>query len=219
MQSVYYIIPTTGIGGAEKRFIELWCYLQQHENQFNFKLVITEQLEAALKAIPEIEQKLQPWKKNITIYKNERSESVLRSQQELYRFVCKQTSSNDILHFILSFPTFIFPLKHKKTIYSLTESSLFNVNIKGRIIYLFNVLRASYTDILDPLVYKKISQYFFFRKNRIMLTPGSFVDTNVFKPADGHHKENWFVFLGRFFFCEAGYRTFPVSSRGLQKAG
>lgn len=202
MQSVYHIIPTTGIGGAEKRFIELWCYLQRNEKQFNFYLVITGELHAALKAIPEIDKVLQPWENKIIIYQNDRNGSVLRSQKELYRFVCKRTTANDIIHFILSFPTFIFPLKHNKTIYSLTESSLMNVNIKGRMLYLLNALRATYVDILDPGVHKKISRYFFFKRKRIMLTPGSFVDTNVFKPSDDHQKENWFVFLGRFFFVK-----------------
>lgn len=34
------------------------------------------------------------------------------------------------------------------------------------------------------------------------MTPGSFVDTTIFKPSDNYQKENWFVFLGRFFYVK-----------------
>ncbi|MEP7163358.1 MAG: glycosyltransferase [Ferruginibacter sp.] len=222
MRSVYYIIPTTGIGGAEKRFIELWCYLQKNKDPFDFHLVISEQLYEALKAIPELHKVLQPWANKIITYNIDMKGSILQSQKELYRFVCRQTTPNDILHFILSFPTFIFPLKHKRTIYSLTESSLKNVNIKGRLLYLLNVLRAKYIDILDPVVHKKAWQYFFFKKNNILLTPGSFVDTTVFKPVNDQQKENWFVFLGRFFFVKQVVvllKTLPEVCKRLDDSG
>ena len=222
MQSVYYIIPTTGIGGAEKRFIELYCYLQQNEKQFDFRLIISEKLYSDIKDIPEIYKVLQPLESKIIRYNIDMTGSILRSQKELYSFVCEHTSTNDILHFILSFPTFIFPLKHKKTIYSLTESSLQNVNIKGRLLYMINALRAKYIDILDPAVHKKIGQYFFFKRKRILLTAGSFVDSNVFKPLPDHKKENWFVFLGRFFFVKQVVEllhTLPEVCRKLDASG
>ena len=222
MQSVYYIIPTTGIGGAEKRFVELWCWLHENEKNFTFKLIISEQLHAALKRIPEIYKVLQPLEKNIATFNIDMNRSVFRAQKELYRFVCELTNTGDILHFILSFPTFIFPLKHKRTVYTLTESSLQNVNIKGRLLYLLNVMRAQCADILDPEVYKKVSKFFFFKKNRISLTPGSFVDTTVFKPAGDEQKENHFVFLGRFFFVKQVIQllqAIPELCRRLDAAG
>ena len=202
MRSVYYIIPTAGIGGAEKRFIELWCYLRQQQTAFDLNLIISEQLYAALKNNKTIYNLLQPHEDKIMTYRIDFNEPIIKFQKKLYRFVCEHTTADDILHFILSFPTYIFPLKHHKTVYSLTESSLANVNIKGRILYLLNTLRSKYTDILDPIVHKKMSRYFFFKKSRIQLTPGSFTDTDIFKPADGYKKENWFVFLGRFFYVK-----------------
>ena len=202
MQSVYYIITTSGIGGAEKRFIELWCYLRQQQTAFDLNLIISEQLQAALKKNKEIYKLLQPHEHKIKVCSIRFEEPVLQFQKKLYSFVCTNTTTDDILHFILSFPTYIFPLKHSKTVYSLTESSLANVNIKGKIVYLLNTLRSKYTDILDPVVHKQLSRYLFFKKNNILLTPGSFTDPDVFKPADDHKKENWFVFLGRFFYVK-----------------
>lgn len=222
MYSVYYIIPTNGIGGAEKRFIELYCHLQQQEKRFDFKLIISIQLLTALKESPEIYNVLQKHENKIITYNIDMNRSILQSQNELYRFICAHTAPTDILHFILSFPTYVFPLKHKKTVYTLTESSLKNVNIKGRILYLMNALRANYVDILDPVVHKKISRYFFFKKKRIFLTPGSFVDTTIFKPAPDLQKENWFVFLGRFFFVKQVIefiQTLPEVCKKLDAAG
>ena len=222
MRSVYYIIPTFGIGGAEKRFIELCSYLQQHDKEFNFYLIISEQLYSALKQNPEINKVLQPGENKIIRFNIDTNKPILQFQKELYSFVCKHTTPDDILHFTLSFPTFIFPLKHKKTVYSLTESSLANVNFKGRALYLINALRARYVDILDPGVHQKISRYFFFKKNRVLLTTGSFVDTTVFKPVSDQPKENWFVFLGRFFFVKQVIEllnTLPEVCSKLDAAG
>ncbi|CAN5761452.1 hypothetical protein BH11BAC4_BH11BAC4_06970 [soil metagenome] len=202
MQSVFYIIPTAGIGGAEKRFIELCCYLWKNEPSFNFNLIISEQLFAAASSNKKLNEQLLFNQHKIKVYSISFNESVISFQQKLYSFVCEHTKSTDILHFVLSFPTYIFPLKHSNTVYSLTESSLDNVNIKGRLLYLLNVMRSKYADILDPVVHQKLCKYFFYKKKRILLTPGSFTDINLFKPTDDLKKENWFVFLGRFFFVK-----------------
>jgi len=202
LQKCYYIITYHGIAGAEKRFIELCSYLQQNEHRVDFYMIMSEQLFASVKENQETYKLLQPWENKVIVYDIDTYGSMLHFQKELYRFICRHTTINDILHFVITFPTFIFPLKHRKVIYSLTESSLQNVNIKGKALYLLNVLRAKYIDVLDPEVYKKICSYFFFKRKRISLTPGSFVDTTVFKPVDNAQKENWFVFLGRFFFIK-----------------
>jgi glycosyltransferase involved in cell wall biosynthesis len=222
LQNCYYIITYHGIGGAEKRFIELCSYLQKNERRFDFYMIIPEQLLASVKENEEIYKLLQPWENKVITYDIDMYGPILQFQKELYGFICRHTTSNDILHFVITFPSFVFPLKHKKVIYSLTESSLQNVNFKGKTIYLLNVLRAKYIDVLDPGVYKKMSNYFFFKKKSISLTPGSFVDTTVFKPADNYQKENWFVFLGRFFFVKQIVellRTVPQLCKKLDASG
>lgn len=202
MRVVHYIIPTIGIGGAEKRFIELWCYLQKNEQQFDLRLIISTQLYKAIKANDAIMEKLGPYKEKVNQYDIDPGIPTIAFQRELYRFVCDHSSPNDILHFILSYPTYIFPLKHSHTVYSLTESSLKNVNIKGKLLYMLNVCRSGQADILDPVVYKQVSRLLFFRKNKIHQTPGSFVDTDLFRPVPVTQKENWFVYLGRFFWIK-----------------
>ncbi len=222
MPSVYYIISATSIGGAEKRFIELWGYLQEAETPFHYYLVISEQLYNVLEKKPTISPLLAKYPDRIKVYNISNNGSVVHFQKKLYQYVCDQTKTDDILHFVLSFPTYIFSLKHKRTVYSLTESSLKNVNIKGKMLYLINILRGRIVDILDPAVYKIIKKSFFFKNSRISMTPGSFVDTTVFKPADHHQKENWFVFLGRFFYVKQVIQllnVLPDVCRKLNEAG
>lgn len=222
LQKCYYIIPYHGIGGAEKRFIELCSYLQQNERRFDFYMMMSEELLAAVKENKAVYKILQPWESKVTTYNIDMYGSIFHFQKQLYKFICENTTTDDILHFVITFPTFIYPLKQKKIIYSLTESSLANINIKGKALYFLNVLRAKYVDVLDPAVHKKLRTYFFFKKNRISLTPGSFVDTNVFKPANNQEKENWFVFLGRFFFVKQVVellRTLPAVCAALDASG
>ena len=164
LQKCYYITPYHVIGGAEKRFIELYSYLQQNEKRFDFYLIISIELHEQLKQVKEIYKTLQPWEHKIITYRIDMNGPVSGFQKKLYDFVCSHTTGDDILHFIIFFPTFIFPLKHKKVIYSLTESSLQNVNINGRIVYLMNVFRAKFIDVLDPPFIKNFLNIFFIKE-------------------------------------------------------
>lgn len=222
MKPVHYIIPTAAIGGAEKRFIELWAYLRENQQQFNFKLVISAPLQQAVRANDTLYKLVSPHEAHINVYHISFDEPVIAFQKKLYRFVCEHVPESDIVHFILSFPTYIFPVRHKKSVYSLTESSLANVNLKGRLLYLLNIFRSKQADIIDPVVYRKLCRYFFFRRHRIHFTPGSFTDTALFKPGQEGLKENWFVFLGRFFYVKQSVRlleTLPQVCRALSNAG
>lgn len=222
MPSVHYIIPTVNIGGAEKRFIEIWCQLQTMQQEFDLKLIISEQLYLVIQQQPVLYAKLKPYENRISVFTIDQTLPVTRFQKELYGFVKQHSRREDILHFIMYFPAYIVPLQHSKTIYSLTESSLDNVNIKGRMLYLLSALRSAYSDILDPVVYKKLRQYFFFKRNRIQHTPGSFTDTGFFKPVADYKKENHFVFLGRFFYVKQVIRlleSVPAVCKRLHAAG
>ncbi len=222
MKTVHYIIPTAAIGGAEKRFIELWAYLRENQDQFNPKLVISAPLQESIRANETLSKLVNPHQTHICVYHIGFDEPVISFQKKLYRFVCDHVPETDIVHFILSYPTFIFPVRHKKSVYSLTESSLGNVNMKGRILYLLNIFRSNRADIIDPVVYRKLCRYFFYRKNRIHFTPGSFTDTTVFKPVQDDSKENWFVFLGRFFYVKQAVRlleALPQVCSKLNEAG
>ena len=222
MRSVHYIIPTVNIGGAEKRFIEIWCYLQSLQQEFDLRLIISKQLHEVLLEQPVLYAKLRPYENRISIFEIDTSLPVIRFQKALYEFVKKHSKKEDILHFILYFPTYVFPLQHDNTLYSLTESSLDNVNIKGRLLYLLNIFRSRYSDILDPVVHKQVQGYFFFKRKSIKHTPGSFTDTDFFKPAGNYQKSNSFVFLGRFFYVKQVVdllKAVPAICEKLHEAG
>jgi glycosyltransferase involved in cell wall biosynthesis len=195
---VYFIIPTDNIGGAEKRFIELWQYLLQAGNSNRYNLVISKQLLANNNNTAVINS-LDTCPAQVHVYDIGHAIGIYAFQKKLYQFVCSISSRADVLHFIIAYPSLIFNIRHKKTIYTLTESSLKNANIKGKISYLLNVLRAKKADVLDPLIHTQLSALFFFKKKSICLTPGSFVDYTVFTPLPWRDKKNQLVFLGRFF--------------------
>ncbi len=197
--TIYYIIPTTAIGGAEKRFIELWCHLQQQQ-QLSLRLIVSQQLLQAIENNAILYQQVQPYANQIITYTISPTLSVFQFQKQLYRFICTHTTSNDVLHFILLFPAFILLLRHRNTIYSLTESSLQNVNAKGRLLYWLSAYRSTLVDVLDPTVYATMYAKLWFKKKQIHHTPGSFVNTSIFTPAI--NKQPQFVFLGRFFYVK-----------------
>ena len=197
--TIYYILPTTAIGGAEKRFIELWCHLQQQQ-QLSLRLIVTQQLLQAIESNAIIAQQIQPFAHHIIPYSISPTATAFQFQKQLYTFICAHTTRNDILHFILLYPAFIVALRHRNTIYSLTESSLQNVNIKGRLLYWLSAYKSNLVDVLDPAVYATMCARLWFKKKQIHHTPGSFVNTSIFTPAI--NKQPQFVFLGRFFYVK-----------------
>jgi glycosyltransferase involved in cell wall biosynthesis len=199
LPTVYYILPTTAIGGAEKRFIELWCYLQ-HQKKYPLKLIASHQLLKAIQQNETLFQQVAPFVKDVITFDIDVTIPVIQFQKKLYQFICNNTSKKDILHFILLFPAFIYRLQHKKIVYSLTESSLQNVNINGKLLYWLSTFRSSLVDVLDPQVYATLQKWLWYKKSSIHNTPGSFVDTQIFKPAAS--KQNQFVILGRFFYVK-----------------
>jgi glycosyltransferase involved in cell wall biosynthesis len=220
MASVYYIIPTHAIGGAEKRFIELWAYLQAHPaSSHKFCLIISRKLAEKISTDNILQPLILKYNSNVFYFDIDESAGVYSFQKKLYQFVCSVTNTSDILHFIIGFPSLIAGLKHYKTIYTLTENSLKNVNIKGKISYILNILRATQVDILDPILHKKFSTFLFFKKRHIHLTPGSFVDTELFTPVSYAEKENNFVFLGRFYSVKQVLPLLQAIPEILKKAG
>ena len=101
----------------------------------------------------------------------------------------------DILHFVDGHPL----IKTKaKQLYSITQSSLKNLNIKGKMNLLAGALYADIVDILDPVIYKTLTNMFFFKKKNIFITANSYCDVDTFESLPFEEKKDWFVFLGRF---------------------
>lgn len=190
MKTIYIIFSTIDIGGAEKRFTGLWRSFQQQNNSgINVKLVMNPQLYNKLKEINEIGDD-----NNIVIAQLQ-GNNFNDYRKNVRAFIKNSTNTGDIIHFIGISPLLI-PYK-RKTIFSLTNSSLNLAGTSNKTVILLSSWFANAVDVLDPGVFKKIRSLFFWKKT-ILQTSNSFCDTNLFKPLPYNEKNDWIVFLGRF---------------------
>lgn len=194
MKRVFLIFSTDNIGGAEKRFAGLWASVNEANVDVQIILVGSRQLLSAL-------QKQEAF--NLQFEKQERpfieydlSGGFKKFRQSARAFVAQYTSKNDILHFVGDHPLCHFPFRH--TIYSITQSSLKNLNVSGKLGQFGGVAFSHLVDVLDPTIYHTVRRAFFYKKNKIVRTSNSYCDVSLFRPLPYPEKKNWFVFLGRF---------------------
>jgi glycosyltransferase involved in cell wall biosynthesis len=194
MATVYFMMPTGSIGGAEKRLVQMWLQLQRQHNALASKLIINEQLLSLLLSIDEFAD-LRTFSANI-IPERFPPQGIYKDSKQLASVVKRYAKPGDLVHFTMRYP--VFHSLPFKTVYSFTESNLKNVNWKGRFNYYLSFLRADYVDILDPDITQKMKRLYFYKRNRFFNTPGSFINGDLYKPAPLAEKKNWVIFLGRF---------------------
>jgi len=192
-KTVYIILSTSGVGGAEKRFLELWLFMQK-KGVKGIKLVLSKETFTKLIANNTQFPQLENYMKNIIFW--EFGNSYLKKRDKMKKFMFKYHLNNTIFHFILTFPIMI-PSKYN-TILTYPSTAISYMNLKGQIITYLSFLKAKKIDMLDPTLYKLLQKYFFWKKRSFTNTPGSFVDTNFYTSAPIEKKKNWLVFLGRF---------------------
>ncbi|MBD0287793.1 MAG: glycosyltransferase family 4 protein, partial [Flavisolibacter sp.] len=111
-------------------------------------------------------------------------------------FILQYTKPGDIFHFIGEHPFLV--TRRNKQVYSITQSSLKNLNLFGRIGHFLGAGVADIVDILDPGIYKKMRNVFFYKKRHIYRTSNSFCNIHLFTSPDFNERSDWLVFLGRF---------------------
>lgn len=195
---IYYVFSTFAIGGAERRFMELWVYFLKNQ-QGDYRAIMHPDLLKALQANTTLWEQIVPFQHRITLFDAPAHLPGWKMQRLMYRVLQEKTEPSDIIHCILWFPVMIAGRLRQRMIFSLTESSFRNVNFRGRLMYWLSALRANRTDVLDPQVFRQLRRSLFFRKSSISCTPGSFTDVQLFKPAA---KKQQIVFLGRFFYVK-----------------
>lgn len=192
---VYIILSTTGIGGAEKRFFGLWQSLQQIPRTRAVKIVCTPELYSRLHDNAEFASAFQQYTDHI-ISADIRSSGFGDYREKIRSFVRDQVAPGSVLHFIGDHP--LVRMKGMRQIYSITQSSLANLNLKGRLGQYAGVFFSDHTDILDPGIAAHMRKVFFYRKKSLTQTSNSFCDTDVFQPVSSAEEQDWVVFLGRF---------------------
>ena len=191
IKKIFLVIYADEVGGSELRFFGLWKEaIRQKDKKLIFNIVISKQLlEVLLLRENEENKKIIKSHKNVILYDFE------IGYLKLKEFVNNKVTDTDVLHFID-----ILPLKSSNAnqVFSITQSSLKNLNFRGRIAQVLGAFYSDKVDILDPSIYKKFKKLFFYKKNSLTLTTNSYCDVDKFESKPFQQKKDWFVFLGRF---------------------
>jgi glycosyltransferase involved in cell wall biosynthesis len=188
---VYLVIACSGIGGTEKRFIELWNYMcEQGIN--NVSLVITSELYKVVNKI-EYFKKVSPDNPRLIIIKARRFREMI---PRLFMIAIK-AGPGTIFHYPLTGLNFIHTLMFQKVIRSLpmVDISFIKKGISGLLNY-YQLLRAWKLDVLNPRVKQQIKINSLLNRTNYYLTRGNSIRTDSIVAE--YKKENWIIFLGRF---------------------
>ena len=194
-QIVYIIMYTTNIGGAEKRFTELWLSFQKIGYK-NIKLVLPKELFDNLIENSQL-QIINQYKENI-IFIERTNKGYYYKRKKLIEFVNKYNQDNAIFHFILMFPIFTNYSNNYNSVFTYPATSFKALGAKGLFTTFFSFLESNKIDVLDPRLTKKAKLLFVYKKDNITNTPSSFINTNDYQMLTVEKKNNWLVFLGRF---------------------
>lgn len=183
--SIYIILSTNHIGGAENRFIGLWQWICSKD--ISCALVVTEKLYQHL--LPSVIKC-----GSVKIFTDE-TRGFRDFRKKIKVFLKAVTRKRDVTHFVGDHPLYF--MRGRNKVFSITQSSLQNLNSSGKRGQYLGIALSNQIDILDPSIEADIKSAFFYKKDRISRTASSFVDDEIFSPLPWEEKKNWIVFLGR----------------------
>jgi len=193
---IWIIIANEKVGGAEKRFTGIWEGLVKQAGYAELvKLVIPPPLYRIFADSSEFAGSFKKYRESILVHDFSYSGGAPLLRKNLRDFVYTFTGEGDTVHFIDAHPLQSF--KNRQVVFSVTQSSLRNLSIKGKAAQLLAVLFSHKTDVLDPGICSFVKRLFFLKHRSITQTPGSFCNTDIFKPVSAADKQNWIVFTGR----------------------
>ncbi len=193
---IWIIIANEKLGGAEKRFTGIWEGLvKQAGYGQKLTLVLPPELFNIFSSSVEFKDSFEKYRNSILIHDFYYSTGAAVVRKNLRDFVYTHTQDRDTLHFIDAHPLHSF--KNRQVIFSVTQSSFKNLSVKGKAAQLLAILHSQKTDVLDPGIFKFVKRLFFLKRKSISQTPGSFCNTELFKPVNRAGKKNWIVFTGR----------------------
>jgi len=193
MKSVFIILSTTHIGGAEIRFAGLCDYFFKKNDAASPKvfLIVNPALNERL-----IEAGILRMGHPAILVEQLTEKNFLTYRSNLKKAIKKYAKKNDIIHFI-GFSPLLRP-RSMKSLLSITHSNLNIGGVKQKYFIYLSALLADSIDVLDKEIFKKIKNIFFWKSKKIYLTSNSFCDPDLYKPVPIEEKKNWIVFLGRF---------------------
>ena len=194
-EQVNLIIPSTGVSGAEKRFLAFWLYVKR-KNILNFKLTVNQKFYENCLLIEEFKDII-IYKTDIIFFDKWHKNNFLNLLQ-LTKYYFKNKNKYRVFHYVIFFPIFSYSQKNN-TLYSFAASTFKSYSglTKSIALVLF-FINAKFIDVLDPILIRILKKRFFYKKRRFFLTSNSFVQMKNYPNVSLFEKENWFVFMGRF---------------------
>jgi len=194
VQKIFLILSTDNIGGAEKRFVGLWKSICETRKDIDFVLTLSPKLYSTLSQQDAFANALVLFQDHVIQF--DLTGGFKKFQAAVKQFNEKYLRENDILHFVGDHP--LLPLPGRKQVYSITQSSLKNLNFSGRLGQLAGISKSDKIDILDPNIYNKVCRWFFYKRKHIHRTSNSFCDLDFSNAMPFEQRNDWFVFSGRF---------------------
>jgi glycosyltransferase involved in cell wall biosynthesis len=192
---VYLVIPSTGVGGMEKRLVEIWLRLAPHHTSLH--LVVSHLTYAALLARPDLRD-LAALVDQVILFDpgSGRFPAMMRALINITRRLPRGAT----VHYLLNAPPLIDRILGHRMILSWTANYTPRLGRKRAMNTIWLASRAAFLsahqiDVLSPSVADNLRQNRLLA-SRISVTPGgSFADFDYFQPTE--HKRDEVVFLGR----------------------
>ena len=192
MKSIFIIFSTIHIGGAEKRFTGLWKSFKDKEGgRIQLKLVLNPGLYNKLVESGDINEE-----DTNVIVATLSEKNFWQYRSNLKNILKAQAVKGDVIHFIGLSPVIKTP--GIKQLLSITGTKLNVDGFVNMMLILASALYANAIDVLDPLLFKKIKNIFFWKRKKVYRTTNSFCDVNLFKHEPYSQKKDWIVSLGSF---------------------
>jgi glycosyltransferase involved in cell wall biosynthesis len=217
---VYLLFPTTHIGGAEKRLLGFVEHELARGND-RIQLVVSHELFAHAEQMQEIPRVLarehDPASERLRF-------SGARIRKELPALLSwlHARDPKAIFHYVLATPLEYQRFVSRRTVLTLPMSTLRLYNRNGVIGVIGGALLAGRTDFLSPTVRDECGRLLAPVRDRLRITPGSFVDTETYAPRPFAERENRLVFLGIFLEAKQAQRLAGCMDgllRALRKEG
>jgi glycosyltransferase involved in cell wall biosynthesis len=188
---VELVIFAEGLGGAEKRFIGLWLHLRRRGVPIG--LVLGKALLAKLHGVREFDG-LPTHASAITTFDSAQGLADLRR-------VLRQRWLRDrrtVFHFVHVPPIVVQRFPSRRTVFSMTAATWRYTSRRGLLATYAGMIAAGHVDVLNEPVWAGLQRSLFWRRSSITLTPNSFVDLDVYRPAPFADKRDRLTFVGLF---------------------
>lgn len=189
---VYIVLVSYGVGGTEKRLVELWDHFQDRGYD-NIHLVVSRALYDLLRKIPYLKH-VDEARKNVIVIEGKH---LLHFVPAMVR-LAKSAPRNAVFHYPHNAVPLIHSLLGQELLMSYNSYNFFEDDtggIRRKSHFWLSLLGARKLDVLNPNNFDKFVEMRMSRKKAV-LNPGSFV--RLEKYSYSRDKRNWIVFCGRF---------------------